>query len=326
MNGVIDFMGNVLYQAFGLKIVSEIPLPELSQLNEKKEMADIQIEITDLSERWNEYNEEQQKTIVVEDEVVMFHVPQTAIFSIQAGEKITFSPMPEADENKIRLYILGTCMGALLMQRKILPLHGSVIAIDGKAYALIGDSGAGKSTLASAFLSKGYQLLSDDVVAVSLLNQNTAIVHPSYAQQKLWQESLNEFGMEIAQYSPLFERETKYAVPVNSQFFPDPLPLAGVIELVKTQGEDIEMTRIEGLARLYKLYRHTFRNSLVSKLGLMEWHFETSSNIASGMEMFQVSRPISRFTAHELVKVILNTIQKGSMADGCPREKNIIRT
>ena len=38
-------------------------------------------------------------------------------------------------------------MGALLMQRKILPLHGSAIAIDGKAYAFVGDSGAGKSTL-----------------------------------------------------------------------------------------------------------------------------------------------------------------------------------
>ncbi|PFU35428.1 aldolase, partial [Bacillus cereus] len=94
------------------------------------------------------------------------------------------------------------------------------------------------------------------------------VVHPSYAQQKLWQESINELGMEVAQFSPLFERETKYAVPVNSQFFPDPLRLAGVIELVKTQGEDIEMIRIEGLTRLYKLYQHTFRNSLISKLGL----------------------------------------------------------
>jgi hypothetical protein len=323
---MFDSVGNVLYQAFGLKIVSEIPLPELSQLNEKKEMADVQVEITDLSEQWSKYSAEKQKTIVVEDDVVMFHVPQTAIFSVQAGEKITFSPMADAEEDKIRLYILGTCMGALLMQRKTLPLHGSVIAIDGKAYALIGDSGAGKSTLASAFLNKGYQLLSDDVVAVSLLNKNTAIVHPSYAQQKLWQESINELGMEVAQFSPLFERETKYAVPMNSQFFPDPLPLAGVIELVKTQGEDIEMIRIEGLARLYKLYRHTFRSSLISKLGLMEWHFETSTHLASGMEMFQVSRPISRFTAHELVEVILNTIQKGSMVDGCPLEKNIIKT
>ena len=78
-------------------------------------------------------------------------------------------------------------MGALLMQRKILPLHGSAIAIDGKAYALIGDSGAGKSTLASAFLNKGYQLLSDDVIAVSLLNKKYCqLFIPSYPQQKLW--------------------------------------------------------------------------------------------------------------------------------------------
>ncbi len=96
-------------------------------------MADVQVEITDLSEQWCKYSAEKQKTIVVEDNVVMFHVPQTAIFSIQAGEKITFSPMADAEEDKIRLYILGTCMGALLMHRKTLPLHGSVIAIDGKS-------------------------------------------------------------------------------------------------------------------------------------------------------------------------------------------------
>ena len=41
---MFDSVGNVLYQAFGLKIVSEIPLPELSQLNEKKEMADVQVD------------------------------------------------------------------------------------------------------------------------------------------------------------------------------------------------------------------------------------------------------------------------------------------
>ena len=63
------------------------------------------------------------------------------------------------DEDMIRLYILRDMYGTLLMQRKILPFHGSAIAINGKAYAIVGDSGAGKSTLASAFLKEGYQLL-----------------------------------------------------------------------------------------------------------------------------------------------------------------------
>ncbi|WP_440603803.1 aldolase [Bacillus sp. GB_SG_008] len=310
---MINTVRNVAYKAFGLRIVSEIPLPELPQMSEQKDMADITIEIADLSGQWRKYTAEQQQRFVVEENVVMFQVPHTAIFSIQEGKKIIFSPILGAEEDKIRLYILGTCMGALLMQRKILPLHGSAIAIDGKAYALVGDSGAGKSTLASAFLCKGYQLLSDDVIAVSLSYENSPFVMPSYPQQKLWQESLNEFGMETTHYRPLFERETKYAVPVSSQFFADPLPLAGVIELVKTENESIKILRTEGLERLYTLFRHTFRNFLIPRLGLMEWHFANSANMVNKIDMFQLQRPTSRFTAHELVSLILSSLNKGGI-------------
>ena len=83
-------MRNDIYKAFGLKIVSEIPLPELSQMNEKEVDADVQIEITDLSEQWGKYARYNKKNIVVEDDVVMFHIPQTAIFFIQDGNKITY--------------------------------------------------------------------------------------------------------------------------------------------------------------------------------------------------------------------------------------------
>ncbi|MEH6892575.1 aldolase [Bacillus sp. JJ864] len=302
---------NVIYKAFGLRIESEIPLPELPQMNEPTQRTDIIIEIADLSEQWCKYNVKYEQRFVVEKNIVMFQVPQTATFSIQEGRKITFSPLPGAEKDKIRLYLLGTCMGALLIQRKILPLHGSALAINGKAYALIGDSGAGKSTLSSAFLRKGYQLLSDDVIAVSLSCEGTPFVMPSYPQQKLWQESLNEFGMETTHYRPLFERETKYAVPVSSQFFADPLPLVGVIELVKTEDESIEMIQIEGLERLRTLFHHTFRNFLVPRLGLMEWHFTVSTNMVNKINMFQLRRPTSRFTARELASLVLSSIHEG---------------
>ena len=310
---MIDTVRKVVYKAFGLRIVSEIPLPELPLMSEQKDMADITIEIADLSGQWSKYTAEQPQKFVVEENLVMFQVPHTAIFSIQKGKKIIVSPMKDSSEDKIRLYILGTCMGALLIQRKILPLHGSAIAINGKAYALVGDSGAGKSTLASAFLSKGYRLLSDDVIAVSLSSENTPFVMPSYPQQKLWQESLNEFGMETTHYRPLFERETKYAVPVPSQFFADPLPLAGVVELVKTENESIETIRIEGLERLHTLFRHTFRNFLIQRLGLMEWHFTISTNTVNKIDMFQLQRPTSRFTAQELVTRILSSLHEGGI-------------
>ncbi len=155
---------------------------------------------------------------VIKENDCLFKIPHTGLFLIKDGKEIFFTPLKGASDDHIRLYLLGTCMGAILLQRKILPLHGSAVVIDGKAYAIVGDSGAGKSTLASAFLKRGYSLLSDDVIPVSMSEENGPMVTPAYPQQKLWLESLNQFGMESSDYRPLFERETKFAIPVQSQF------------------------------------------------------------------------------------------------------------
>ena len=121
----------------------------------------------------------------------------------------------------------------------MIPLHGSAIEIDGKAYAIIGESGAGKSTLASALLNRGYKLISDDVIPISFSKDNIPYVTPSYPQQKLWESSLQEFGMCIRNYRPIIERENKFVVPVQSQFSIKPFPLAGIFELDKTEKNQI---------------------------------------------------------------------------------------
>lgn len=99
------------------------------------------------------------------------------------------------------------------MQQQTLPLHGSAIAINGRAYAIVGNSGAGKSTLASAFIQKGYKLISDDVIPVTFSDERIPMVQPTYPQQKLWEESLNEFGLNARKYQPLFEREKNIQCP-----------------------------------------------------------------------------------------------------------------
>lgn len=303
----------VIYKAFGLNILSEIPFPELFQQFEgSKEAIDIVIERDDLSSLWDELSFHQEKKFVFLENLIMFYIPDIAIFSIHDGKKITVSPIKGYEEEIIRLYILGTCMGALLLQRRIYPLHGSSVAIDGKAYAFIGDSGAGKSTLASTFLSQGFQLVSDDVIAVTFSKQgNNPVVTPSYPQQKLWQESLHEFGMEASRYRSIYGRETKYCIPVSTQYFVEPLPLAGVFELTKTNDEMVGIQPIEGLERLHTFYRHTYRNFLVSRLGLMEWHFNQSACLANQLNVYRIRRPIIGFSVNELVSVILATLKEG---------------
>jgi hypothetical protein len=241
----------------------------------------------------------------------LFHVPDTAVYSITSGSHIMVSPYPGADEAKIRLYLLGTCMGVLLMQRGILPLHGSAVVIDEKVYAIVGESGAGKSTLAAAFAHAGYPLMTDDVIAVSLSNDSAAAtVYPSYPQQKLWEESIEQLGLLSQNYSSIYQRVNKYAVPMQSQFHREPLPLAGVVELIKVSEPEPSIKAYNSLEGLHVLNVHTYRNSLLRLLNLQQWQFQSIARLASQLPVYQLRRPVDGFSAFNLVDQIVSLTNK----------------
>lgn len=301
---------SALYKAFGFAIQSAIPLPELQRIDEVDAVADIIITIGDLTALWQEKAGE-RGGFVIEPDFVMFEIVNHAIFCIRDGQHITISLAKGHELDVVRLYLLGTCMGALLMQRRLVPLHGSAVAVDKKCYAFVGDSGAGKSTLASAFLAQGYELVSDDVISLSLVGRDKDIVvTPSYPQQKLWQQSLDQLGMNANGYRSVYGREKKYCVPVGSQYTLEQLPLECIIELRKTERGEIEMAPITSLDRLLTLFAHTYRNFMLAPLGLLPWHFDMSTHIAAKTSMFRMSRPEDSFTAHDLTHCILNTLKR----------------
>jgi hypothetical protein len=299
----------VIYEAFGFSVRSKIHFSELLVADNDRDTIDIEIGLKDLSNLWLELSNSESR-FVINENLVMFKVPDTAIFLIEEGRRITVSPLNEYKEDVIRLFLLGSCMGAILMQRGIFPLHGSAVAINGKAYAIIGDSGAGKSTLASAFLHKGYQLLTDDVIGVYFTKEKLPLVIPSYPQQKLWQKSLDAFGIDNSEFRPIYQRETKFAIPIKNQFISNPLPLAGLFELELTENEEIDLKLIEGLSRLQTLLIHTYRNLLIQNLGLTNWHFTRSTDIINQINMYHLRRPKNTFTVDELVSLILTCIKE----------------
>jgi hypothetical protein len=307
----MDTKQKVFYRAFGLTIVSEFDFPELPVIENLVILPDIEIVNGDLT-KYKLDLENNPYYHMVKDNQVFFYIPDGAFFSVKDGNKITVSPENNADLDLIRLYLLGTCMGILLMQRRIVPLHGSAIEIDGKAFAFIGNSGAGKSTLASAFINEGFSLVSDDVIPVSIVN-DTPYVTPSYPQQKLWQESLFQFGMDPNNYRPIFERETKFNVPIQNKFVTESIPLAAIFELSKTEKGELQLLQIGKLERLNILLSNTYRNFLIPRLGLLDWHLNISTKIIKHADVYQLYRPNSGFTANDLVHKVLRTIKKGDL-------------
>ncbi|SEU28401.1 hypothetical protein [Paenibacillus sp. NFR01] len=296
------------YTAFGLTIRSDFPLPELPLAVVPALNGDAVILEADLSARWQAIPK-LSPTLGVSGNEVMFIVKDTAIYSVKDGNVISVSPASGADPDAVRLFILGSCMGILLIQKRILPLHGSALAIDGKAYALVGASGAGKSTLASYFMDQGYSMLSDDVIPV-IVREGQPFAVPGYPQQKLWQQSLDYLGMNSSHYRPLFQRETKFAVPVQGRFHGDPLPLAGIFELSVLREGAPAVTRVSGLERLHLLFGHTYQRAMINRLGVREWHFGMLASFVNRLPVYRLSRPEQGYSAPQLASYINEAIEQ----------------
>lgn len=294
------------YWAFGLLIKSNIQMEELSKLQERAYF-DLEVNIKIVQNLpINSSNYE----FIKEDSTVIFHVPEVATFYMNSGKMIQVECLQSSDIHLVKLYLLGTCMGIILMQRMVLPLHGSLIEIQGKAYAFVGHSGVGKSTLASSFIRKGYKLVSDDLIAVTMKDGKPWVI-PSYPQQKLWQDSLDIFGMDRSDYASIYGREKKYCVPIKSHYYPEPLPLGGIFEITKTERSGVEIRSIPNLNRFHLIFNHTYRNFLLHKLNLMDWHFYLSTNIIPEIITYQIHRPLAGVTVEEITELILKTIKSG---------------
>jgi hypothetical protein len=293
------------YRAFGLRIDSDIPFPELVESGGPDGDADLAIvRLKDDGAAFGWTDGEGRSRFFAAEGIVEFRVPQVAAYRITDGRRIEVFAEDGADEDRIRLYVLGSCMGAVLLQRRILPLHGSVVARDGRAYAIVGQSGAGKSTLSAALLERGFRLLADDVAAIVFDESGRPLVMPAYPQQKLWQDSIDRLQVDCSGKRPLFMRETKFAVPAVGSFWPEPVPLVHIYELVRSEAAAPAIQPIVRLERCYALYRHTFRRSLIVPSGLAAWHFETAARISERTGMYRLLRPAKVFAARESARLV----------------------
>ena len=82
----------------------------------------------------------------VTPEDACFGLPDVARLLVRGGNEIVIERREGADNERVRLLLLGTGTDLLLHQRGLLPLHASSILTPAGAVLFMGHSGAGKST------------------------------------------------------------------------------------------------------------------------------------------------------------------------------------
>ena len=181
-------------------------------------------------------------------------VPGVARYRVEEGKRIIIEPLANASPEKVRLFLLGSTMSALLYQRGLLPLHGSAVETPWGGMIFVGAQGSGKSTLAAEFHRCGYRVLSDDVCAVESTPQDLRIL-PASAQFRLCANSYERLGTPP---KACFDVD-KFAVPMGERYCPDPVPLRAIHVL---SNQDAELPRFEvvrGLDRVRRLFENLYR-------------------------------------------------------------------
>lgn len=276
------------YTAFGLQLDSDIMLPGLTKGGRKR--ADVRIICGDIPDKISVPAEETDYYQAAANEFLL-RIKGIADYYITNGNQIVMHLSNKANVREGKLYLLGTAMGVLMMQRGILPIHGSTVVINGCGVVFTGVSGAGKSTMAAALHKSGFPLLADDVSAVIFDQEGTPWVQPGYPQQKLWQASASIVGIDTATLDRVCAGRDKYVVPVAKGFKRLPVPMIAVYEISVRPANDVTIVPLKGREKITTLMSHTYRVELVNGLGLKAAHFQKCANLLNHVQVFRLTRP-----------------------------------
>lgn len=288
-----------IYRAFGLTIESEffivqVPLALCSV------PPDVTIKKSDLS--WLSIMPDDG--FLVADQEISFAVEDLAKFRIRNGSCIEVDLYPVCKESLLSVFLMGSCMGAVLHQRNLFLLHGSCVTNGRYAVLITGDSGAGKSTLASEFLVHGWKLLTDDVAVLDDV-ETIPEVQSSYPSQKLWQDALEHYNRKKEEIHSLYfdgPRE-KFGINVSSSFADGKYPLKGIIRLYPVD-YPCHIQAIEGMARVDQLLRNTYRMYMITPDRYQE-HFRRCVALSDKVQMAFALREKGKSCAAELYEMII---------------------
>lgn len=270
------------YTLFGLRIVSEIELPELTPAEAGE--ADVTIELGSVPNP-------PSGDLSVDGASVVLPIPEVARYRISGGSRILVEPEAIAPIRNVRLYLLGSAMGLLLHQRGDLPLHANAVEIGGKAVAFMGRSGAGKSTLAAAFHDRGHAVIADDVCVIRFDGEGVPHAWPGIPRLRLWEEALTATGRSSDAY------QLSYAGDENFRKFDVPVKRAGVIELPLAAvyqlgtGDRLNFRPLQGFELAEAIFANTYRGGYLRAVGDPRAHWSAAMRLGGGTPIFLLERP-----------------------------------
>ncbi len=292
------------YRVYGLNIDSNIEILEFPKRNE--DFIDKDIVTILYGQTPNNILEEikEGKSIHVTKDHVWFHIDHVATYCIENGNTVIVDPCENCDKSLMKVYIMGSVLGFLLLQRESTAIHGGTVVINGKAIIFTGERGAGKSTLTTALVKKGYNFVADDVAALSF--DNKIVIEPGFPYHKLCFDALENMCYVKESY-PYFhvDGKIKYIVPDFHGFSKEKFPLTAICELDMGEVDNVRVEEIRGVEKLNKIIKNIYRNEYIGSMeGMTPKYFKNCIEIAQKAKFYRITRPRDKYTVDDQIEII----------------------
>lgn len=288
------------YYTFGLNIKSALELPELL-VADRDSIPDIQI-IKGKTPSCLPNCQKKGIGYEVAPYEFLLNLPDIACFYVSNGDTIIIEPRARSVSDDIRLFLLGSCLGAILHQRKILAMHASAIVHEGQAVLFTGISGAGKSTTANTFRLKGYKMLTDDVCPIKFIAKKPYALS-GYPQSKLWEDALEKMEIEYENLEQISSNKAKRKVPILESFDKKPAEIKALYILQIHDKNEVEIFDVNDAEKFLLIKAMTYRDYLLKDMGIQAYHFKNATLLANQIHIKWILRPLSS-SVNKVIKII----------------------
>jgi hypothetical protein len=296
------------YQAFGLKIHSDLELSELLPSDAGRH--DVRIRLGKLDERHlaAELNGGITRraggvTARASTLAITFQWRGVGRALVQRGCDVIIEPEAGIDERDLSPYVNGSILAVLLQQRGLMVLHASAVVVDGKATAFLGDKGVGKSTLAAFLESRGHTVLTDDLVPIKF-ESDEALVSPGFPRIRLWRDSLESLGLDPRTVPMINSFVDKYSYRCSEKLINESVSLSRLYVL-----EEVPETRIERLSykeSFIEIVRNCYFGRYIDATGQTASHFRNCAELARIVAVYKLKRPHDFNALPEVSRLIEN--------------------
>lgn len=292
------------YQVFGLNVVSEIDLPELTLSDFSK--ADLHIRKGKVPPLMKDYVDRGTFYYAAPGRF-LFSMDSVAKYMVKQGEEIIIEREKDALDSEVKLFLTGSVFGAMLLQRGYTPLHGCAISKDDQALIICGKSGAGKSSLAAEFIQQGYYLLADDISVIDIQDK-LPIVRKGIQLLKLWEDTVKTLHIDTGPGDKLRPSLNKYRKSYEDKATPACTILGAIVLLDTKNSPGFSVEELFGVDKFNCLRSNIYRGIYIEPLDASENIFVTLSRLLEKVRVFRVVRPITPLKIKELAKFVKSTI------------------